>query len=173
MKNSESSEPNSILTNILKDINETISIPLTTLISKSFITRVFPNMCKIAKVVSVFKSVKWLLCNNYSPISLLSSTGKIIKKLIHLRLSLFLETCSCYYSFQFRFRLNFSTNNALSIVENISTQLDDGKYSAGVFADLKKTFDTLDHNILLKTPDYCGVRGNENKWFASYLKNRK
>ena len=58
-------------------------------------------------------------------------------------------------------------------MENIPTQHDDGKYSAGVFADLKKTFDTLDHNILLKTPDYYGVRGNENKWFASYLKNRK
>ena len=81
--------------------------------------------------------------------------------------------CNCYFSFQFCFRLNFSTNNALSIVGNIPTQLDEGKYSAGVFADLKKTFDTGDHNILLKTPDYYGVRGNENKWFASYLKNRK
>ena len=47
-----------------------------------------------------------------------------------------------------RFRLNFSTNNTLMpIVENIQTQLDDGKYSAGVFVDLKKAFDTVDHNI--------------------------
>ena len=38
----------------------------------------------------------------------------------------------------------------MSIVENIQTQLDDGKYSAGVFVDLKKAFDTIDHNILLK-----------------------
>ena len=61
----------------------------------------------------------------------------------------------------------------MSIVENIQTQLDDGKYSAGVFVDLKKAFDTVDHNILLKKLHYYGVRGIANEWFASYLKNRK
>ena len=95
-----------------------------------------------------------MLCKNCRPISLLSNIGKIIEKLIHLRLGLFLETHNCYYLFQFGFRLNFSTNNALnSIAENIQTQLDDGKYSAGVFIDLKKAFDTVDHNILLKNLD--------------------
>ena len=42
----------------------------------------------------------------------------------------------------------------MGIVENIQTQLDDGKYSARVFVDLKKVFDTVDHNILLKKLDY-------------------
>ena len=84
----------------------------------------------------------------------------ILEKLIHLRLNFFLETRNCYYPFQFGFRLDFSTNNALiSIVENTQTQLDDGKYSAGVFVDLKKASDTVDHNILLKKLDYYGVRG--------------
>ena len=41
----------------------------------------------------------------------------------------------------------------MSIAENIQTQLDDGKYSAGVFIDLKKAFDTVDYNILLKNLD--------------------
>ena len=131
-------------------------------------------MCKIAKVVLIFKSEARLLCNNYRPISLLSNIGKIIEKLIHLRLNLFLEPRNSYYTFQLGLRLNFSTNNALiSVVENIQTQLDDGKYSAGVFVDLKKAFDTFDHNILLKKLDYYGVRGIANEWFASYLKNRK
>ena len=61
----------------------------------------------------------------------------------------------------------------MSTVENIQTLLDDGKYSAGVFVDLKKAFDTVDHNILLKKLDYYGVRGIANEWLASYLKNRK
>ena len=147
---------------------------LSTLINKSITTGVFPNMCKIATVVPIFKSETRLLCNNYRPISLLSNIGKIIEKLIHLRLNLFLETRNCYYPFQFGFRLNFSTNNALmSIVENIKTQLDDGKYLAGVFVHLTKAFDTIDHNKLLKKLDYYGVRRTENEWFASYLQNRK
>ena len=105
-------------------------------------------MCKITKVIPIFKSKTRLLCNNYRPISLLSNIGKIIEKSIHLRLNLFLETRSCNYPFQFGFRLNFSTSNALmSIVGNIQSQLDDGKYSAGVFVDLKKAFDTVEHII--------------------------
>ena len=156
LKNSKSLGPNSIPTNILKEIHETISIPLSTLINKSFTTGVFPNMCKIAKVVPIFKSETRLLCNNYRPISLLSNIGEIIEKLIHLRLNLFLETRNCYYPFQFGFRLNFSTNNALmSFVKNIQTQLDSGKYSADIFVD------------------YYAVRGIANEWFASYLKNKK
>ena len=46
----------------------------------------------------------------------------------------------------------------MSIVENIQTQLDDDKYSAGVFVDLKKAFDNVDHNILLEKLNYSDVR---------------
>ena len=53
--------PNSVLTNVLKEIHETFSIPLSTLITKSFITGVFPNIWKIAKVKTIFKSETRLL----------------------------------------------------------------------------------------------------------------
>ena len=61
----------------------------------------------------------------------------------------------------------------MSITENIQTQLDRGKYCAGVFVDLQKAFDTVDHNILLRKLEYYGVRGIANEWFCSYLKKRK
>ena len=94
--------------------------------------------------------------------------------MLHKCLYSFLETQNCFYPAQFGFRLNVSTNNALmSITENIQTQLDEGKYCAGVFVDLKKAFVTVDHNILLRKLDYFGIRGIANEWFCSYLKKRK
>ena len=59
------------------------------------------------------------------------------------------------------------------ILEKIQTQLTDVKYSSGVFFDLRKAFDTVNHDILLKTLHYYSVRGIVNEWFTSSLKNRK
>ena len=61
----------------------------------------------------------------------------------------------------------------MSITENIQTHLNEKKYCVGVFVDLRKAFDTVDHNILLRKLDYCGIRGMANEWFCSYLKKRK
>ena len=87
----------------------------------------------------------------------------------------FLEQQNCFYNAQFGFRLSLSTNNALmmSITENIQSQLDQNKFCAGVFVDLKKAFDTVDHEILLKKLPNYGIRGIANEWFCSYLTKRK
>ena len=61
----------------------------------------------------------------------------------------------------------------MSIVENIQTQLDNGEFAAGVFVDLRKAFDTVDHRILIRKLEHYGVRGISKKWFSSYLTNRK
>ena len=132
--------PNSIPTKILKLAKDTLSGPLSELINKSFLSDIFPNVFEIAKVVPIFKAESRILCSNYRPISLLSNIGKIIEKLMHKRLNFFLEKKQIYYNFQFGFRSNFSTNNALlSIVENIQSHLDKNKFCAGVFVDLKKS----------------------------------
>ena len=92
---------------------------------------------------------------------------------MHKRLNIFLEKKQIYYNFQFGFRSNFSTNNALlSVVEGIQSHLDKNKFCAGVFFDLKKAFDTIDHHILLQKREHYGNRGVANEWFSSYLKNR-
>ena len=152
----------------MKQINDAISAPLAKLINRSFHNGVFPNILKIAEVIPIFKSESSVACNNYRPISLLSNIGKITEKLMHKCLYSFLETQNCFYLAQFGIRLNVSTNNALmSIIENIQTQLDEGKYCAVVFVDLKKAFDTVDHNILLRKLDYYSIRGIANEWFCS------
>ena len=51
--------------------------------------------------------------------------------------------------------------------------MDDGKYTANIFIDLKKAFDTVDHDILLAKLRKYGVDNLELAWFTSYLTNRK
>ena len=66
---------------------------------------------------------------------------------MHKGLYRFLEENNCFYDIQFGFRLNVSTDNALlSIIENIQTHLDNREIVAGIYIDLKKAFDTVDHD---------------------------
>ena len=89
------------------------------------------------------------------------------------RLNVFLGKKQVYCNFQFGFRSNFSTNNALIyIVESIQSHLGKNKFCAGVLVDLKKAGDTVDHHILLQKLEHYGIRGVANEWFSSYLKNR-
>ena len=61
----------------------------------------------------------------------------------------------------------------MTIVEKIQKQFNAWNYTAGVFADLKKAFNTADHNIVLEKLDYYGIRGAPKDWFYSYLDNQK
>ena len=75
---------------------------------------------------------------------------------------------------QFGFRTNHSTEHALvSLTEKIKSTLDSNSFGCGIFVDLEKAFDTVNHSILLKKMKHYGVRGVVHQWFASYLLNRK
>ena len=116
-----------------------------------------------------------MVCNNYRPISLISNISKLIEKLMYSRLYNFLNAYNCLNDLQFGFRSKYSTSHALinHITAKIQEALDTGNFTCGVFIDLQKAFDTVDHNILLDKLNYYGARGTINSWFRSYLYNRK
>ena len=94
--------------------------------------------------------------------------------IVHKRLYNFLEQNNILYKNQFGFRKNNSTNFALlQITEKIKETIDNKKYGCGIFIDLRKAFDTVNHNILLKKLEHYGIRDVLHKWFESYLNNRK
>ena len=144
------------------------------MINLSFSTGIFPNVLKIAKVLPLFKGGSSQDINNYRPISLLSIFDKIIEKLMHKRLYAFLDENNILFKNQFGFRKSNSTSHAMiKITEHIRDSMDNGKYGCGVFIDLKKAFDTVNHEILITKLEHYGVRGNVLNWFKSYLTDRK
>ena len=112
--------PNSIPIFILKICNDFFSINLEKIINLSFKTGIFPELCKIAKVIPIFKKENPLLCKNYRPISLLPIFSKIFEKLIYTRMYEYIDTNDLLYDKQFGFRNKHSTNHALiSLTESI------------------------------------------------------
>ena len=84
----------------------------------------------------------------------------------------FLSKNNIIYNLQFGLRQQYSTSHALiNIAENIEA-LDDGNIGCGVFVDLQKAFDNVDHQILLAKLSHYGICGVSNDWFKSYLSNR-
>uniref|UniRef100_A0A7M5VBW5 Reverse transcriptase domain-containing protein n=1 Tax=Clytia hemisphaerica TaxID=252671 RepID=A0A7M5VBW5_9CNID len=171
---SKSSGPNSIPIKILKILQDKISKPLSILINRSYHAGVFPEVLKISKVIPVFKNKGSPLdVSNYRPISLLSNIEKIYEKIMYSRVVEFLNQFNQIYSRQFGFRKGHSTTHTLmNILERIREHLDGGGFACGVFVDLQKAFDTVDHEILISKLDHYGIRGNTKAWFKSYLSDR-
>ena len=99
--------------------------------------------------------------------------NKILEKLMFSRVYKFLEDNKSIYDLQFGFRKKHSTNHALiAITESIRKALDQNKFACGIFIDLQKAFDTVNHKILSDKLNHYGIRGICNNWFKSYLTNR-
>ena len=140
----------------------------------SFKTGIFPDLCKLSKIIPIFKKDDPMFCVNYRPISLLPIYSKIFEKLIYTRMYSFLNCNNLVYDKQFGFIAKHSVNHALiSTTELIKHQLEHGNYVAGIFIDLEKAFDTVNHEILIGKLLYYGFRGIPLNLIKSFLSNRK
>ena len=142
--------PASIPLKLLKSVADIIIFPLARIINLSFSSGTFPDVLKTQKIIPLHKGGSTQDLNNFRPISLLSIFDKIIEKLMHKRLYTFLEIHNIIYENQFGFRKKISTGHSLmEITEEIKESIDQGNYGCGIFIDLKKAFDTVNHKILL------------------------
>ena len=159
---------------LLKFISTAISTPLSHIFNLSLSTGIFPSRLKTSRTVPIHKNGRADLCDNYRPISLLSTLSKILEKIVSIQLVNHLELNKLIYKNQFGFQRHKSTEQHLTLLSNfVATAINDNKYCIGVFLDLKKAFDVCSHPILLKKLKKLGVSGTSLEWFKSYLSDRK
>ena len=164
----------SINIKIIKASTTVLSPIIKQIINQSFEEGIFPEELKTARLIPLFKSGNRKLPENYRPISILPSISKIIERIVYNQLFDHLTFCKILINEQFGFRPNRSPQKAiLKLLDYIIKALDDNEACVGVFLDLSKAFDALDHSILLDKLEHYGVRTLELSWFRSYLYNRK
>lgn len=133
----------------------------------------FPACLKRALVHPVFKGGDPTNPSNYRPISVLPVLNKVFEKLLFARIYNFLIATEQLYRHQFGFRKGSSTEVAiLELVDEVSKTLDDKLSAGSIFLDLSKAFDTINHQMLLKKLESCGLRGLPNALLQSYLSDR-
>ncbi|CAB4028024.1 Hypothetical predicted protein, partial [Paramuricea clavata] len=159
---------------LLKDTSDVIAQPLANIFNLSLQTAIFPDEWKIAKVSPVFKEGNKTDCGNYRPISVISVVAKLFEGLVYNQLRTFIADNSILVEQQSGFRSQHSTETALlGSTNEWLYNMDSGLINGVLFLDLKKAFDTVDHEILLKKLHLYGIKGTTYAWFESYIQNRK
>ena len=135
----------------------------------------FPEALKTTRMNPIFKKEDPQLPSNYRPISVLSIFSKLYGKSMYFCLYAFLTKYKLLFKEQFCFRNNHSRSHALIILIYLlfKKYLDNDCFACGVFINLRKAFDAVNHEVFLVKLDFYGIRGLANSWLNSFLENKK
>lgn len=173
LNGSKSCGPDKIPARILKDSNDVITPILTQIFNCSLHSGIFPDDWKKARVSPIYKNGEKEECGNYRPISVLSVVSKLFEKLVCDQLNNYLKKNDVITKYQSGFREGNSTvSSLLSTTNSWLINMDAGLINAVLFLDLKKAFDTVDHQIMIKKLYLHGIKGVELNWFSSYFTKR-
>ena len=173
LKQNKANGHDDILPYFLKIAAPSIALPLSMILNCCLSNGIFPSKLKLAKVIPVFKKGAPDQLNNYRPISLLPSLSKIFERLIYNRLLSFFTSNNTIVPTQYGFRHKRSTIHAiLDLITECYDNLNISQPSALLFLDIRKAFDSVSHDKLLKKLDFYGIRGVANSLLKSYLYGR-
>ena len=166
--------PDAINNRVLKELAKPLSFPLSDLFNFSLTSGKVPLIWKEANVTPIFKKDDPSVVSNYRPISLLSTVGKDLEKIVHKHLFNFIRDNNILTTLQSGFVPGDSTVNQLvDIYNTFCHSLDQGKEVRAVFCDISKAYDRVWHRGLLYKLESAGISGSLLLWFKDYLNDRK
>jgi hypothetical protein len=135
---------------------------------------VFPDQLKIARVTPIFKGGELTNLSHYRPISVLPVFSKILERILYNKILNHLSENKILYNNQYGFKKNNSAEHAiLQLTRYIGDSFETSQYTLGIFIDLSKAFDTIDHEILYNKLEHYRITGNTLLLLKNYLTNRK
>jgi hypothetical protein len=147
--------------------------PLVYICNKSLSLGIFPTQLKYSQISPIFKKGDRTVMLNYRPISLLTSFPKIFEKVIFNRIKHHIDANNIFAQEQYGFRTKSSTEVAThNLINNALLALDAKLSVGGLFCDLAKAFDSVNHIVLLSTLEFYGINGSIGKLIKSYLNDR-
>ena len=174
LKPNKSPGYDNISSSVINETSDILFTPLKCIFNLSLQQGIFPENLKIARVSPIYKKKEEFLLSNYRPISALPCFSKLLERIMYNCLFKYLSENSILYEKQFGFQTSHSTEHAILLLVNQLYQLfDENKFTLGIFIDLSKAFDTVDHKILTKKIELYRIKGCNLGWFDSYLSNRK
>ena len=169
----KSNGPDNIGNLILKRCSESLAEPITILINKSLHDGVFPCEWKHAHVTPVFKKGDRQIIKNYRPISLLSSTSKIVERIVYNKLYEHCMSNNLLSQKNSGFKKkDGAVNRLIYLVDKIYKGFDDDKEIAMIFLDIGSAFNRVWHDGLIHKLQNFGIGGKLLSWFKSYLSGR-
>ena len=170
----QSNKSSDISINLLKRCSSIIAPVLSNFFNTFMNSGIFPSILKVGKITPIYKKGNPQKFDNYRPISTLPIFSKIFEKLIYSRLYCFLTAKGIIYENQFGFRKYHSTSHAVNYsVNKIRHSIENRKHVIGLFIDLSKAFDTIDHTKLMAKLENYGIRGKCYQLLGSYLDCRQ
>ena len=131
-----------------------------------------PHCLKVTKVIALFKKGDQGLPEFYRPLGLLSPLSKVYEKVLLNRMAMFFTENNQFGPNQFGFRANLSCVHAVcELTDYVRDELDKRSNGNCCFTDLKKAFNTVDHDILLDKLERYGLRGSIQELLKHYLLN--
>jgi hypothetical protein len=159
---------------ILKTCDSVFSHPLNFVWNHSICEGIFPDYLKIAVVNPLYKKGDKTNMTNFRPVSLFTVFSKVFEKAMHSRLSHHLHTNNILVPEQRGFRKGITTENAaFKLTDSVFKSLNQKIHIGGIFCDLAKAFECVNHEILIAKLHFYGIQGVMADWFRSRLTNRR